>query len=401
MHREALFNPIFICKKKIKNRIALAPSYMGTGDSRGRVTDQTLCYYSARAKGGCGLIIVEGTGAVPKYSFAPNTGLSIVTDDHISGFRDLSQVIHWGGAIAFLQLMLGQGSQALQSNGNRELVGPSNIPALIQKKGLPKALAEMAKKNPQTPRALSIDEIQYLKDCIISAAKRAKRAGFDGIEIHGAHGYLLGQFTSPYFNRRNDLYGGVHENRMRLSLEIVEKIKETAGSDFAVGYRLSANEGIPGGMEVQEAALLAEKVEKAGADYISVSSGCYGALSMTMPKGEGHNTKDAAFIKKHIHIPVICANFLNPESAERAVSGEFVDVIALSRPLIADPQWPQKVRLDQEQIINKCIRCYYCVRNFNIERLPVRCLVNPMLGYERFDPSAMPSPPKEPLLKEE
>ncbi len=388
-----LFEPGTLGNLRVPNRIALAPTYVGMADSKGRVTDQTLCYYYARAKGGCGLIIVEGTGVTGKYAFAPNWGLALVSDDYIPGFRDLATVIHWAGAKAIVQLLIGQGAQALHPYGKRDLVGPSDVAAVLQTEGLPMALKALSSKNAEPPRPLDLREIDSLKESMRLAALRAKKAGFDGVEVHGAHGYLLGQFTSPYFNRRKDDYGGSPERRWKLSLELIGEIKEAAGKDFVVGYRFSTREGIPGGLELQESVEMAEAIGRGGADYLSVSSGCYGSLTLNIPREEGCFAQDASAVKAAVSIPVMCSNFQKPETAAEAVSNKATDFVALSRPLLSDPFWVQKVKEGKGNTINGCIRCYQCIRSFNVDRLPVRCKVNPMLGFERFDPRTIPRAP--------
>ncbi|MFZ0928955.1 MAG: NADH:flavin oxidoreductase [Syntrophobacteraceae bacterium] len=387
-----LFEPCTLGELQLSNRIALAPTYVGMADSKGGVTDQTLCYYYARAKGGCSLIIVEGTGVTGKYAFAPNYGLSLAGDGYIPGFRDLATVIHWGGAKAIVQIMMGQGAQALHPYGQRDLVAPSDIPALVQKEDLPVSLKSFSLKEAEPPRPLEIKEIEYLKEAMALASMRAKKAGFDGVEIHGAHGYLLGQFTSPYYNRRSDEYGGSPQKRWKLSLELIREIKERAGDRFIVGYRFSAREWIQDGLDLEESTQMAQALEKAGVDYLSVSGGCYGATTRTIPREEGSFVEDASIIKAAVSTPVICANFQMPDTAAEAVFSRKVDFVALSRPLLCDPFWPQKIKDGVEETINRCIRCYSCIRSFNLDQLPVRCSINPMLGYERFDPQSIPRP---------
>ena len=389
-----LFDPVKIGKHTIKNRIALAPTHVGTGTERGRVTDQTLCYYYARAKGEVGLVIVEVTGITGRYAFTPGLGLGAASDKSIAGLSDLARVIHWGGAHAVLQLTLGQGSQAFTHHKKRPLVGPSDIPAVFQnEEELPKTLREFAKTPVETPRPLTLDEIIELKTMAMRACLRAKAAGFEGVEFHGAHGYLLAQFTSPYFNHRTDRYGGYSKNRHRLPVEIISEVKKNLGNDFVVGYRLSAREWIDGGTQLSDAVGLAGSLEKAGADYLSISQGFYGAITHIFPRGENTITADAAIIKKEVSIPVMCANFHHPDTAAKAVSEGKVDMAALSRSLLADPDWAKKVKDGQADAINPCIRCYQCVKSAIVNHTPVRCPVNPALGFERFDAQCLPRKP--------
>ena len=321
---------------------------MGTGTERGRVTDQTLCYYFARAKGDVGLVIVEVTGITGRHAFTPGMGLGAASDKSIPGLSDLARVIHWGGAHAVLQLTLGQGAQAFRHHDKRPLVGPSDVPAIFQnEEEVPKTLRELCRTKTESPRPLTTDEVRDLKTLTLRACTRAKKAGFEGVELHGAHGYLLAQFTSPYFNRRKDRYGGFIGNRHRLPTEIITEVKNELGKDFVVGYRLSAREWIDGGTVLADAIALAKTLEKAGADYISVSQGLYGALTRIFPRGENTITQDAAIIKKEVAIPVICANFHHPDTAADAVANGFVDMVALSRPLLADPNWAAKVKMEK------------------------------------------------------
>ena len=160
---EALFEPINLGKLRLGNRIVLAPTYVGMGDLKGNVTDQSLCYYFARASGGVGLVIVEIAGVTGRFAFNPGFGLGAGSEKHLPGLRDLAQVIHWGGAKALIQLLPGQGAQALQSYENRPLVGPSDVPAPLPQGELPEILKDLLDKKPEQPRPLTREEIQGLK----------------------------------------------------------------------------------------------------------------------------------------------------------------------------------------------------------------------------------------------
>jgi 2,4-dienoyl-CoA reductase-like NADH-dependent reductase (Old Yellow Enzyme family) len=362
------------------------------GAERARVSDQLLCYYYARAVGGVGLVIVELTFVTGRFALPPGMGISIVSDRNIPGLQDLARVIHWGGAKAIIQLTPGQGAQTFKHHPKFPLIGPSDVAALVQKEDLPKAIQGFLKKAPERPRPLTVEEIGELKTAMVQGAVRAKKAGFDGMEIHGAHGYLLCQFTSPYFNQRNDQYGGSPENRWRFPTELVREIKEEAGKDFVVGYRFSAKEWIPGGLDLPESTQMAKAIEEAGADYLSVSQGCYGSAMRIFPKGDGTITELAAKIKEEVSVPVMAPNFHDPDRAAEAISKGSVDMVALSRALLADAHWVEKVREGQPESIRKCIRCYQCVQAAVVDHAPIRCAVNPVLGFERFDPRYLPRP---------
>jgi len=392
LHHRPLFEPISFGQLNLANRIVLAPTYVGMGDRSGNVTDQSLCYYYTRAKGGVGLAIVEITGVTGRFAFSPGYGLGLASDHHIPGLRDLAQVIHWGGAKAVLQLLPGQGAQALRSYDKRPLVGPSDVPALVPREEVPEALKGLQEKKPEVPRPLTLEEIQDLKVSVVRAANRAQRAGFDGVELHGAHGYLLGQFTSPYFNRRNDLYGGSPERRWNLPAEMIQEVRKEVGPKFLIGYRFSAREWIPGGLDLPESIQMAKAIQYAGVDYLSVSHGCYGSITSVFPRKEGAITQDAAAIQREVPIPVMCPNFLNPDKAAEAIANGSVSLVALSRPLLADPLWVKKVEEGKPESIQRCTRCYRCIRAAILDFLPVRCPVNPLLGFERFYHEFSPHP---------
>jgi 2,4-dienoyl-CoA reductase-like NADH-dependent reductase (Old Yellow Enzyme family) len=163
-----------------------------------------------------------------------------------------------------------------------------------------------------------------------------------------------------------------------------------------VGYRFSAREWISEGLDLPESISMAMAMQEAGADYLSVSHGCYGAATRIFPDGEDAITGDAASIRRAVSIPVMCANFQNPDTVARAISNGSVDVVALSRPLLADPLWTKKVEEGRPGEIVRCIRCYQCIQTGVVEHVPVRCAANPKLGFERFDPESLPRPDTKP-----
>jgi 2,4-dienoyl-CoA reductase-like NADH-dependent reductase (Old Yellow Enzyme family) len=267
------------------------------------------------------------------------------------------------------------------------------VPTPLTQDGLPDNLKNLLHKKPEQPRPLTQEEIQGLKFSMVQAAGRAKKAGFDGVELHGAHGYLLGQFTSPYFNHRRDEYGGSPEKRWKLSRDMIQEIKKEMGPDFLVGYRFSAREYIAGGLDLPESIPMAKAIQESGADYLSVSHGCYGSVTRIFPRGEGSMSEDAAAIQKNVSIPVMAPNFQDPGKAAEAIADGSIALIALSRALLADPLWPRKVKEGRPEDIQSCIRCYRCVQAAIIDYSPVRCPVNRGLGFERFDPRFLPHPP--------
>jgi len=387
-----LFEPINIGHLKIKNRIAFAPTHMGYCSTKGEVTDQVLCHYSARAKGGAGLIIVEGTGITGKYAFTMGRGIVCMGDFYRKGLKELAEVIHFAGAKAVVQLVLGQGAQALFSHPRRDLVAPLAISTRIDKENLPKALSKMGDMEGETARALTQEEIAELISATVQAARTLKEVGFDGVELHGAHGYLLAEFTSPLTNLRQDEYGGSFEKRLALPLQLIEGIRQTVKENFVIGYRLSGSEHVEGGLGLEDSVKVAASLEKAGIDYLHLSSGCYEALKYTFPDHEGAMIPEARAFTAVLSIPVICPNIHDPRTAEKSIDEGLIDMASLSRALIADPAWPNKAQDERFEDINRCVFCYTCVKSIMVAGTGVRCSRNPEVGWERFIPKYFPEP---------
>ena len=387
-----LFESIQIGHLKINNRIAFAPTHMGQGTNRGEVNEQVLCHYSARAKGGAGLIIVQAIGITSKYAFSRGRGIVCLGDYYLPGLKELAEVIHFTDAKAVVQIMIGQGAQAMFSHPRRDLVAPSAISIGINKENLPKALSKISDIQGGTARALSLEEIDELIEAAVQAARILKEAGFDGVELHGAHGYLLAEFVSPLFNNRRDEYGGSFENRLNLPLRLIRGIRRAVGDKFVVGYRLSGNEHVEGGLNLEESVEVAARLEKEGLDYIHLSSGCYQALEWIFPDREGALLPETQAFKAALGIPVICPNIHDPNTAEKALEEGAFDMASLSRALIADPEWPIKAQEGRFDEINRCIFCYTCVKAVVFEGNPVRCSRNPEVGWERYLPKYFPEP---------
>jgi 2,4-dienoyl-CoA reductase-like NADH-dependent reductase (Old Yellow Enzyme family) len=391
MTHAALFDPIRIGKKEIKNRLAFAPMATGTADYNGGVTDQTICHYAARAKGGAGLLVIEHTMSNYKYGLPGSGLLGIHQDRNMPGWYDLAAAIHAFDAAAVVQLSLGPGRQVALGV---EPVGPSAVPFTIREENCPRGLKSYAGFKSEVPRKLPIAEIKELEDIYVAAVSRLKQCGFDGIEIHGAHGYLLGTFLSPLVNRRRDRYGGSFEKRLTLALNLVRRSREAAGDDFILGFRISGDEHLPGGVSLEDTLKIAAVLEEAGVDYIHPSSGMMEALKYMFPDREGAILPEAEAIKKVVGIPVICPNLHDPRKAAQAVKTGKVDMVSLGRSLLADPEWPNKVKKGRVKDIQRCVLCNSCLVTL-FQWLHTRCKVNPNLGMERFMPEYFPPPAKK------
>lgn len=386
---EKLFESIKIGSLEIKNRIAMAPLGTRGCTHDGYVTDRILAHYVARAKGGAGLIIVEHTLVTNRYGGSKRI-LGLWDEEQVTEMTELSEAIHTFDAKAIIQLSLGFGQVGHISRAKDGLVAPSPIPVVVMEDSFPKRFAKRLKEDAvrgvgvgPIPRALTVEEIMELEDSFVEAARRAKNAGFDGIEIHGAHGYLIAQFLSPTTNARTDLYGGSLENRLRLPLNIIRKTRAVLGMDWVIGYRISADEHIQGGLTLEDSKVIVPILVGAGLDYVHLSSGTPRSSKWTFPDKEGAILPEATVIKSVVSVPVICPNIYTPRLAEEALIEAKTDIVSLGRQLLADPEWPNKVKEGKLDKIRECNRCNFCSARV-MDGLVIKCPTNPDLGLERF-----------------
>ncbi|MCS7103629.1 MAG: NAD(P)/FAD-dependent oxidoreductase, partial [Candidatus Korarchaeum sp.] len=370
MNQWKLLEPVVVGTKTLKNRIVMAPMCTRLASADGSVTQKMIDYYAARAKGGAGTIIVEYSYTDNRESRAAISQLGVESDHKITGLAELAEAVKLYGTAILLQICHA-GRQTAPSNINgKQPVAPSAIPC--------KLMGVM-------PRELTIEEIEQIEDDFAEAARRAKQAGFDGVEIHGAHGYLVCQFLSPYTNRRTDKYGGSLENRAQFAVEIINKIRAKVGKDFIVGCRISADEYIPGGLKIEETTKIAKILEQAGLDYIHVSGGMYESLQHNSPTiyyPRAYYLSNIEAIKKAVNIPVLGVGAFNVELAEKVLKEGKADLIVFGRALIADPELPKKVMEGRVEDIRLCIRGEEgCISRF-FEGKTIRCEVNPAVGRE-------------------
>lgn len=364
-----LFSPGEIGTLTVKNRLVMAPMTSGYASAGGEVSDTMLAYYRARAHGGAGLIIVEAACVdAPTGREGPHQ-INIDRPACLAGLQRLAESVKMAGAGAFIQLFHAgrQGSSLL--NGGAQIVAPSSIPCRM---------------SGEIPRELTRDEIHLLRDKFVGSAFYAFQAGFDGVELHAAHGYLLNEFLSPHCNLRRDEFGGSLENRMRLLLEIVAGIKQLLPR-LAVSVRLNIDDFIRDGFNMNESLIVSRALQTAGADVIHCSSGTYESGLKSIEPGsypEGWRIYLAEAVKQTVDIPVIGGGMIrDPLMADRIVADGQADFIFLGRPLLADPQWPLKARQNQGQDIRPCIGCNRCISN-KFNGLAIRCAVNPYTGRE-------------------
>ncbi len=365
----ALFAPIQVGDMKLKNRIVMAPMLVGYGHLDGRVSQSTIDYYEARAQGGAGLIIVEAACIDTPAGQEGIGQLNIDNNSYVEGLTRLSQSIKKHGARAFIQL-LHAGRQTTSKITGQQPVAPSPVPCRIT--------AEL-------PRKLEIPEIHAIESKFIKAAAYARAAGFDGVEIHAAHGYLINQFLSGHSNQRSDSYGGSLDNRMRILLNIISGIKQST-PDLALSVRINIDDFVPGGLKADESSTICRFLEQAGVNMINCTCGTYeSGLTSIEPSSytEGWRIYLAEEIKKAVSIPVAGGGMVSsPEFASELLEKDRCDLVFLGRSLLADAQWTEKARVGKIEDIRPCIRCNECISN-NFQGLPVSCTVNPQTGRER------------------
>jgi 2,4-dienoyl-CoA reductase-like NADH-dependent reductase (Old Yellow Enzyme family)/thioredoxin reductase len=363
-----LLEPTTLGNVNLKNRMVMSPmlTCMATDDNL--VSPQMLAYYEARARGGIGAIISEYTYIDTLASKARGHQLGSHGEQCMPGLRRLAETIRRHGTQPILQLCHAGRQSSVKYTGLQPVA--------------PSAIANLG----EMPREIGKEEIKQVERAFAAAAERAKRAGFSGIEIHGANGYLLTQFLSPSTNHRKDEYGGTLENRARFSLSTVRQVRELVGEDFVVGYRMNGSDYVDDGITLEDAVLFARMLEQAGVDYLHVSAGMqeswhYVVQPMYLP--DACLVHLAQAVKSSVGIPVISVGAHTVNTAEQALREGKADLIAFGRSLIADPDLPQKLLDGKADDVRPCIRGNEgCVSNTIIDH-SIRCEVNPAAGRER------------------
>ena len=370
MALESLLSPIKIGSLEIKNRVVLAPMGIGIRPEDEMIPEQMVRYYEERAKGDVGLIITQNTCV---SELQKGLVLGAYDDKFIPGFKRLGEACHRHGAKVFQQLALLGGK-----------VPPSHAPGYA-----PSAIESPLYS--EVPIELTQHLIEVIIQDFIEAARRAREAGLDGVEVHGAHSYLIGQFMSPHSNHRNDNYGGDFDRRMKMPVLILEGIRKYVGEDFPVGFKFSAHEELQFGVDGILATKIAQRMVEAGAAYLHVAStaSTIEALSdwpsvppIYMPR------QTLLPLAENIHenitsVPIIATGSINvPEEADEIISRGSCDMVAVGRGLLADPHWVRHAK--EGKHIVQCIRCNVCHDSCVIKRGPIKCTVNPFLTREKL-----------------
>jgi 2,4-dienoyl-CoA reductase-like NADH-dependent reductase (Old Yellow Enzyme family)/thioredoxin reductase len=385
-----LSRPGKIGQMELRNRVVMAPLGTNLADVNGAVSERLLEWHAERARGGVGLIIVGNAAADTRFGRGLACQLRVEDPKFTPGLHELVETVRAQGAKIALQLNIQGGGVDLDLQPGVQAVGPSGTAYIFDKKGSGSGLPARMRRVKEV-RALSVEEIQELRKAFVRASLIAKAAGFDAVELHGAHGYLLAAFLSPFSNTRDDAYGGDFERRFRFVQEVYEGVRNAVGGAYPILIRLSGREYLDGGREMEETRRLVKRLEEIGVDAVDVSAGitmdAESFTWLTPPASfpQGAFLRDAAEIKREVGIPVIgVGKIRDPWFAEKALAEGQVDFIALGRTLIADPAWPNKAFAGTTRQIRRCISCNRCWSI--LYRHPICCAINARAGRERAFP---------------
>ena len=371
MAYKKLFEPGRIGGLTIRNRAVMAPMGTDLADIHGNATPRLIAYYAERAKGGIGLIINEYTGVDDVDSIPTQHNLRMAQDYNVQEAEELTRAVHAHGAKIFAQLHHG-GATSKSAYTGRQNLSPSGIP--------------MAPGG-EVPREMTLEDIRRVQEKFIAAAVRCKKAGYDGVELHGAHSYLIAQFFSKYYNRRTDDYGGCVENRCRFVDEIIAGIRAKLGR-YPISVRMCGDEMTPepGFLTLEDGLEIARHLEAQGIDCINISNGSsWNADANCDPFSytPGWKKHVAKAYKEALSIPVIATNTIkDPDFAESLLEEGVCDFVALGRSQFADPEFMNKAKAGHPEDIRKCIGCMYCRERVIGADLPVECSLNPRVGRE-------------------
>ncbi len=367
--RQALLAPGWMGQMSVRCRVVQPAMETNLGTKDGRVTERLIDYYAARAVGGVGLVIVENTSVHPSGRVTSGM-LRIETDEDGAAFVPLAARVQATGARLFVQLSHA-GRQTLSDFVGGPPWAPSAIPCPVMK---------------DPPREMTDSDVHTLIEAFVAGAVRAQRAGADGVELHGAHGYLLCGFLSPYSNQRDDAWGGDAVRRAAFPVAVVQGIKRACGAAFPVSFRMSADEYVEGGIDAAEAVGIAQRLVDAGVDVLHVSACNYESMFWNIPTyflPEAPFASLAAHVKAAVDVPVISVGRLHrPEVAARVLRSGAADFVSIGRGLIADPNLVARVQTGRSA--RPCLACNRCIASINGAKL--ECTVNPEVGFEEAPP---------------
>ncbi len=380
-----LFSPMKIGKCKIPNRLVVPAMVANLNNPDGLATERYIKYHEEKAKGGWGLIITEDYGINNHARGYPNIS-GLWDKSQIPSHKKLTETIHKYETKIFCQIYHAGRQSNPRVNGGAQPVSCSPIPCPWNK---------------SIPRELTIEDIKQIVMEFGITASNAVKAGFDGIEIHAAHGYLIHQFISPNSNKRVDEYGGNFDNRVRFLHEVMTEVRNSVGPEFPICVRLSAAEFTEGGRTMFESRQIIRDIEAWGADALHLSYSMYGTRSSlgsvsSFYQSHGWNVRFAEEAKTIVKIPVITVGRIQePWMAEDIIASGKADFIGMARPSLSDPHYPEKARNGQVQDIRQCIACLQGCTASTYMGVPIHCLVNPEVGFESETDYSKTSMPKK------
>ncbi len=370
---KTLFTPLTLKSITIPNRLAVSPMVTNYCHPDGTASERYLAYHEAKAQGGFGLIITEDYAITPHARGFVNVA-GLWDDRQIESHSELPRRVHRHGAKILAQIYHA-GRQTSSAVIGRAPVAPSPVPDPYSQ---------------EVPRELTVEEIEQIVEQFGDCAWRARECGFDGVEIHGSHGYLIAEFMSPYANKRTDDYGGPLMNRLRFPLAVIREVRRRCGDDFLIDFRLAADEFVPGGRTIEGTKTIAPILAAAGLDLIHVSCGVYASMARYIP---AQNVSQAMLahlageVKSVVDIPVITVGRHNDVFvAEQVLASGRADLVAMGRQSLADPATPVKAREGRLTEIRQCIACNVACLNALMVNDAVACVLNPTLGLEYRQP---------------
>jgi 2,4-dienoyl-CoA reductase (NADPH2) len=362
-----VFSPIKINKLEIKNRILMPAMHMNYTGAKGEVNDKFIAFYEERAKGGCGLIIIGGANFTKTSGCMPNM-VNMMMEENMPNLKQFADVMHKAGAKCAVQLL---------HAGRYGYWGQPYAPSPV-KSGIRTAATEL-------PKELTIEQIQEIIEDYAQAALRMKDAGVDACEICGNTGYLPAQFISKFTNRRTDKYGGKEvTDRMTFNIELLQRMRDVVGPDYPIIYRMPADDLLPNSTTYKDYAIVAPHLEKAGADMLHCAGGFHESKVPQLTAGvpHGYSAILAGVIKKAVTIPVALSHRIHDaETMEHILIAGLVDMVGLGRPLICDPELPNKLEAGQLDEIRWCVSCNNCFDSV-FQAQPVACFQNVRAGKE-------------------
>lgn len=389
----ALFAPITLNKMSVKNRIVMGPMAATSPALDGTPSAQTVAFFEARARGGVGMIIVGGGVATSRaWDECPfHPVLRLDRDDVVSSYRPLVDAVHRHGTKIIYEASASFGRMAKVGPGRPELISASRSNIVIPEDQFARGMLVPGGIRTTMAREATVEEIEGLEDAMAACALRSRNAGFDGVEIAAHMSYFLASFLTPRSNRRADEYGGSRENRARILVNIVHKMRARVGRDFVIGLRIPCAEHVPGGQGPEEYAQIAALVEHAGIDYVAMVDGCYESMKQSAADEDGTQLKygEPAIFKRALTVPTLMSNAHDPGLAAKAIGNGEADMTMLARQMLADPEYANKVRAGAVDTIVRCRRDNVCMRRM-VMGLPVRCEVNPRMGRESREPGQWP-----------